>query len=116
VLLRGPEHWVEYHNPAYQQLFPGRRMRGCTIAEMQPDSVEQGFVALLDGVYNTGETFFGRELKLDIDQPDGTRKETYFNFTYQAYRENDQVTGVSVFAYDVTEQVLARQERAAQEQ
>lgn len=115
VLLSGPEHRVEYHNQAYQALFPGRQMRGRTIADIQPDAAEQGFVALLDGVYQTGETFFGRELQLDIDQPDGTRKETYFNFTYQAYRENDQVTGVSVFAYDVTEQVRARQEREAQQ-
>ncbi len=115
VLLQGPEHRVEYHNEAYQQLFPGRQMKGRTIAEIQPDAAEQGFVALLDGVYQTGETYFGRELQLDIDQPDGTRKETYFNFTYQAYRENGQISGVSVFAYDVTGQVLARREREAQQ-
>jgi PAS domain S-box-containing protein len=116
VLLRGPEHRVEYHNEAYQQLFPGRQMRGRTIAEIQPDAAEQGFVALLDGVYQTGETFVGRELQLDIEQPDGGRKENYFNFTYQAYRDNGQIAGVSVFAYDVTEQVRARQQREAQQQ
>ncbi|WP_139361966.1 PAS domain-containing protein [Hymenobacter sp. CRA2] len=115
VLLRGPEHRVEYHNEAYQQLFPGRRMRGRTIAEIQPDAAQQGFLALLDRVYQTGETFVGRELPLAINQPDGQRRETYFNFTYQPYRENGQVTGISVFAYDVTEQVLTRQAREAQQ-
>ncbi len=108
VLLRGPGHRVEYHNEAYQQLFPGRQMRGRTIAEIQPDTTKNGFVASLDGVYHTGETYFGREVQLNIDQPDGTHREIYFNFTYQACRENDQITGVSVFGYDVTEQVLAR--------
>ncbi|WP_426061488.1 PAS domain-containing protein [Hymenobacter sp. B1770] len=116
VLLRGPEHVVEYHNQAYQELFPGRHMRGLTIAQIQPDAAEQGFVALLDGVYRTGETFVGREVQLDIEQPAGGRKETYFNFTYQAYREAGQIAGVSVFAYDVTEQVQARQQREAQRQ
>ncbi|UOG72855.1 PAS domain-containing sensor histidine kinase [Hymenobacter tibetensis] len=112
VLLRGPEHRVEYHNEAYQQLFPNREMRGRTIAEIQPDALAQGFVALLDNVYQTGETFYGNELQLVIDQP-GNRppKVNYFNFTYQAYRENGQIVGISVFAYEVGEQVLARQQR-----
>ncbi|WP_180754331.1 PAS domain-containing protein [Hymenobacter sp. DG01] len=116
VLLRGPEHRIEYYNQAYQNLFPDRQMRGRTISEVQPDAAEQGFLALLDGVYQTGETFFGRELPLDINQPDGTRKTAYFDFTYQAYRVGGRIAGIDVFASDVTEQVLARQEREAQRQ
>ncbi|WP_375436541.1 PAS domain-containing protein [uncultured Hymenobacter sp.] len=116
ALLRGPEHQVQYHNPAYQQLFPGRNMRGLTIAEIQPDALAQGFVALLDNVYQTGETFYGNEVLLIIDQPGGRpAKDSYFNFNYQAYRENGLIVGVSVFAYDVTEQVWARQQREAQQ-
>ncbi|MDF7811746.1 PAS domain-containing protein [Hymenobacter sp. YC55] len=112
VLLRGPHHRVEYYNEAYQQLFPGRQMRGRTIAEIQPDALAQGFVALLDKVYDTGETFYGNELRLVIDQPGGLPpKVNYFNFTYQAYRENGQIVGISVFAYEVGEQVRARQQR-----
>jgi PAS domain S-box-containing protein len=112
VLLRGPQHRVEYHNEAYQQLFPGREMHGRTVAEIQPDALAQGFVALLDRVYNTGETFYGNELQLVIDQPgDLPPKANYFNFTYQAYRENGEIVGISVFAYEVGEQVRARQQR-----
>ena len=111
VLLRGPEHRVEYYNQSYQRLFPGRDMLGRTIAEIQPDALAQGFVALLDKVYQTGETFYGNELLLAIEQPEGQPpKPTYFNFTYQPYRENGRIEGVSVFAYDVSEQVLTRQE------
>jgi PAS domain S-box-containing protein len=40
---------------------------------------------------------------------------TYLNFSYQAYREQGQITGISVFAYDVTEQVLANQARETQQ-
>lgn len=112
VLLRGPHHRVEYYNEAYQQLFPGRQMRGRTIAEIQPDALAQGFVALLDKVYDTGETFYGNELRLVIDQPGGLPpRVNYFNFTYQAYHENGQIVGISVFAYEVGEQVRARQQR-----
>jgi PAS domain S-box-containing protein len=116
-LLRGPEHRFEYLNPAYQALFPGRLMRGRTVVEVQPEVIEQGFVALLDHVYQTGETYYGNELPLRVEQGDGSPpKITYFNFTYQAYHEDGQPAGISVFAFDVTEQVLARQQRAAQQQ
>ncbi len=116
-LLRGPDHRIAYHNQAYQRLFPGRQMRGRTVAEVQPDAVAQGFVALLDTVYQTGEMYVGNELPLAIEQPDGRPPQTtYFNFTYQAYQENGQTVGISFFAYDVTEQVLARRQRAAQQQ
>ena len=114
AFLRGPEHRLAYFNPAYQRLFSERQLRGRTIAETRPEAVAQGFVALLDQVYETGETFFGNELPLSITSPDGASAAViYFNFTYQAYQENGQIVGLSVFAYDVTEQVLARQQRAA---
>jgi PAS domain S-box-containing protein len=116
ALLRGPEHRVEYYNLAYQQLFPGRQMRGQTVAEIQPEALEQGFVALLDQVYQTGETFFGNELLLTIEQEPGTTpKDMYFNFTYQVYREQEEIVGISIFAYDVTDQVLSRGEAARQQ-
>jgi signal transduction histidine kinase len=110
-LLRGPEHRMEYINPAFQGLFPGRLLLGRTIAEAQPEAAAQGFVALLDHVYQTGETYVGTELPLAIEQPDGQPAQTkYFNFTYQPYRENGTIVGISVFTYDVTAQVLARRE------
>lgn len=115
-LLRGPEHRIEYYNPAYQQLLQGRQLRGRTIADVQPEAEEQGFITLLDQVYQTGETFYGNELPLEVVNPEGEPNRTvYLNFTYQAYQENGHTVGISVFAYDVTEQVLARQQRAAQQ-
>jgi signal transduction histidine kinase len=116
LLLRQLGHVIEYFNPAYGRLFPGRQLRGLTIAEAQPEAVEQGFLALLDQVFQTGETYVGNELPLSVVQPDGqVLPPRYFNFTYQAYREQGQVAGVSVFAFDATEQVLARQQREAQQ-
>ncbi|TPG63795.1 sensor histidine kinase [Hymenobacter nivis] len=53
-------------------------------------------------------------MPLLIAQPEGPPKQMYFTFTYQAYRENGEIVGISTFAYDVAPQVLARQEREAQ--
>jgi signal transduction histidine kinase len=117
ALLRAPGHRYEYVNPTYQAFFPGRQLVGLDLAVAAPELVEQGFKAILDQVYQTGETFFGTELPFAPPAPAGQPLRTqYFNFTYQAYREAGEIAGVSILAYDVTEQVLARQERAAQQQ
>ncbi|MCR5890415.1 PAS domain-containing protein [Hymenobacter sp. J193] len=117
ALLRAPGHRFEYVNPAYQALFPGQQLVGLDLAVAVPAAQEQGFVALLDRVYQTGETFFGADLPFTAAATDERPAQTtYFNFTYQAYREAGDIAGVSIFAFDVTEQVLARQEREAQQQ
>lgn len=114
---RGPEHRYEYVNAAYQQFFPDRQLLGRTVAEALPETVDAGLVDLLDAVYRTGEIYFGHELPLLLVQPEGLPpKQMYFTFTYQAYRENGEIVGISTFAYNVAEQVLARHEREAQQQ
>jgi PAS domain S-box-containing protein len=110
-IQRGPEHRYEYFNAAYQAFFPGRQLLGKSVAEALPEAVESGVLPLLDHVYQTGETYFGNELPVTVTQPDGSTRQLYFNFTYQAYRENGEIVGISTFAYDVAEQVLARQQR-----
>jgi len=117
ALLRGPEHRFEYVNTAYQQLFPERQLTGKSVAEALPETEEAGFLAELDRVYRTGDTFFGQELPMRLEPADGRPvQQVYYTFTYQAYRENDQIAGISIFAFDVTEQVLARAQREAERQ
>jgi PAS domain S-box-containing protein len=113
-LLRGPEHRVAYCNLAYQQLMGGRPIQGTPVAEVQPKAAAQGFIKLLDHVYQTGETYYGTEVPLEVatSAAEPTKK-LYINFTYQAYREDNEIVGISVFATDVTAQVLARQQTAA---
>ncbi|MCC2548599.1 PAS domain-containing sensor histidine kinase [Hymenobacter sp. BT175] len=117
ALLRGPEHRFEYVNAAYQQLFPERQLTGKSVAEALPETREAGFLTILDRVYQTGETFFGQELPMRVLPGDGRPvQQVYYTFTYQAYRENDQIAGISIFAFEVTEQVQARQQREAERQ
>ena len=115
-IQRGPGHRYEYLNPAYQQLFPDRQFLGRPMAEALPETVGGGFVALLDEVYRTGTTYFGHELPLTLAAgAGGAAREMYFTFTYQAYYEEGTIAGISTFAYDVSEQVRARQQQQAQQ-
>ncbi len=117
AILRGPEHRLDYFNPAYGQLFPQGLAAGRTIAELQPEAVAHGFVALLDRVFETGETHFGYEHRLPIRQPGGRpAREAYFDFSYQVFAENGRPAGISVFANEVTERVHARLQHEAQQQ
>jgi PAS domain S-box-containing protein len=110
AIVRGERYEYEFVNPRYQELFPDRSLLGRTVADAVPEAVEQGFIVLLDHVYQTGEAYVGTEVLLQVYQQAAGRKEdVYLNFTYQAFRENGQIVGISCFAFDVTELVLARQ-------
>ena len=117
LLLRAPGHHIDYVNPAYQRLFPDRQLIGLDLAVALPELRTHGFIALMDRVYQTGETYHGVEVPFEVPAHHAEpARLAYFTFTYQAYRENGQIAGISVFASEVTEQVLARQEREAQQE
>jgi signal transduction histidine kinase len=117
ALLRGPEHFFHYRNPAFQALFPGRPLVGRLYGEAMPEIVAAGLMPALDRVYATGEPFYGTALPVVTTPSDGAAPHLrYYDFSYHSYREEGQPAGVSIFAYDVTEQVWARQQREAQQQ
>ena len=110
AIARGPEHRYEFVNPAYQQLFPHRQLVGHTVADVLPEIKDQGIIDLLDNVYRTGETFYGSELKMQLERDAcGTLRDSYFNFVYQHFCESGQPAGIMVFAFEVTNLVEARQ-------
>lgn len=109
--LEGNEHRYNLVNDKYQQLFPNRQLVGRTVAEAVPEVVEQGFVKILDKVFETGEEYVANEIAVMLDRNDtGTLQEEYLTFIYQpVYDENEQITGILVFGYEVNEQVNYRQ-------
>ncbi|MGI4874294.1 MAG: PAS domain-containing protein [Janthinobacterium lividum] len=116
-IQRGPAHRFEYVNAAYQEFFPDRQLLGRPVVEALPEIGPAGLLPLLDGVYQTGETYFGHEIPLRLAQADDSpNRQRYFTFTYQAYREAGEIVGISTFAYEVTGQVLARQQGEAHQQ
>ncbi|WP_426062303.1 PAS domain-containing protein, partial [Hymenobacter sp. B1770] len=110
-LLRGPELRFEYVNDSYQRFYPEKELLGRPLAEALPNVDEQGFIALLQQVYATGQPYHGQEMPLVDAGPLGPRTR-YFDFTYQAYREYGIVAGVAVCAFDVSEQVRVREQVA----
>ncbi|MDB5202987.1 MAG: sensor signal transduction histidine kinase [Ferruginibacter sp.] len=111
-MLKGPDHVFVMANPLYTQLTGKQNLIGRTVAEALPEVVEQGFVAMLDGVYHTGEPFIGEELLVKIDtKGDGEFTDFYISFIYQAYRNTTgEIEGVFFFINNVTEQILSRKE------
>ena len=108
--FREPQHIYDLVNPSYQKLFGNRKIQGKPIMEALPELEGQGFDKLLDNVYNTGEIFVGKEILIWLANDEGLAPaERYFNFSYQPiYNYNKIITGVLVFGYEVTEQVLAK--------
>ena len=110
-ILRGPEHRYEFANQRFQEFVGGQDVVGRTVAEVFPEVVSQGIVALLDGVLATGEPVVSTEQLVQVAAPDGSGalRGTYFNFTFQRFEENGAPVGITSYAYDVTELVHARQ-------
>jgi len=108
-ILKGPEHIFELANPLYQKYTGYRVLVGEKLLDALPELANQGFLELLDKVYSTGEPFIGTEMPLSLVNKKGKSEQRYINFNYQALKdEQGNTEGILVFAYDVTEQVIAR--------
>lgn len=108
--LRGPDHIFEYANPDYLKLIGMRPLVGKPVQEALPEVVGQGFIDLLDQVFQSAKPFQGHAVPVDLisESHDITRR--YVDFTYQPLtNEDNQVTGIFVIGFDVTESVRANE-------
>jgi signal transduction histidine kinase len=90
----------------------GRRdVIGRNIREAVPEAAEQGFMELLDTVYQTGEPFVGRGMPIQLARGKSQALDLrYLDFVYQPRRDADgNVTGIIVLGIDVTESRRAEQ-------
>jgi PAS domain-containing protein len=112
ALMRGPDHVFEIANPAYRRLVAGRKLLGLPVAQALPEVVDQGFVALLDQVYRSGQAHVGKATRVMLQRtPEGEHEESVLDFVYQPVRDSSgQVDGVFVLVTDVTDR--ARAEKA----
>ena len=111
-IFEGPQHVFKLVNPPYQQLVGERPLLGMPIAEAMPELIGQPIIGWLDEVYRTGKSFYAHETLVQLDHNNtGNLGQNYYNFIYQATRDfKGDINGILVFAYEVTAQVLARQE------
>jgi PAS domain S-box-containing protein len=104
--LSGPDHIFTLANEAYRAVVGRSELIGKPVREALPEVVGQGFLNLLDGVYQSGEPFVGRSVSIHLrlnahDEPE----ERFLDFIYQPIFNHDgSVSGIFVQGHDVTEQ------------
>jgi PAS domain S-box-containing protein len=116
ALLRGPQHVFELANASYRELIGGRNPFNQPLRDALPEVVEQGFLALLDEVYRTGERYIGRRVAVTLQREEAL-EQVWVDFVYQpVYDTSGKVNGIFVQGTDVTHHVhteLALHEAAA---
>ena len=114
AILKGPDHVFEFANRQYLDLVAQRHVVGQRVRDALPELAGQGIFELLDGVYQTGEPFVGRSVRMMIRRRRDTPEETFFDFVYQPlFDDLRQVTGIAIVGFDVTELTTARREAEA---
>lgn len=113
-ILAGPGHTFLLANDAYRRLVGGRQLVGLTVAQALPEVVGQGFIDLLDSVYNSGEPYIGEQMPVMLRQSDEAEpRRRYVDFIYQPIQsEVGEVSGIFVQGHDVTEKVEAERLQA----
>jgi PAS domain S-box-containing protein len=112
AILNGPDHVFEFVNAAYARLFGGREFVGKSVREVFPDIEGQGVYELLDAVYTTGERFVAERMEVRLRSGPGTpHTPLILDFIYEPILdEDDNVTGIFVEGYDVTDRARAEEQ------
>ena len=114
VMLKGLSHVIELANPMTCALWDRSEadVLNKPLLDALPELRGQPFQASLDGVFRTGVPHIGKETPARLDRRgDGTFDTVYFNFVYAPLRGlDDEIEGVLVIAFDVTDEVTARNE------
>jgi len=110
AVLRGKTHVFDLANEAYLEVTGRRDILGKPVADALPEVVEQGFVAILDTVYETGEPFVAEGARIVLNRgPGGAGELHYLDFVYQPIQGPDgRPVGIFVQGHDVTGQRVAQ--------
>ncbi len=99
----------------------GQRARtGIPLGQLVPELEEQGLLALLDGVYRTGQPYLGRDARVMLGTGPAAQ-EAFFDFTCEPRLDaSGNVTGVRIIGVETTQvrhaQLLTAEHRALLEQ
>lgn len=105
AMLEGPDHVFVLANAAFLRIIglSAEEAIGRRVIDVLPEVRQQGFIDLLDGVFQTNQPYLGRGVTATLS---GT--EFILDFLYQPVAAADgTVTGVFVQVEDVTEQKRA---------
>lgn len=109
AVVREPHHIFELANDAFLELIGNREIIGRNLQDAIPELEDQGFVATLNSVYNSGEPYIGNAVPLRLRRaPEQPLEQRFVDFIYQPIRDyQGQVSGVFIQGNDVTEKVNA---------
>ncbi len=113
-VARGREHIFEMVNLPYHRLVGlGRELIGRSVAVAIPEATEQGFIAKLDAVFQTGEPFTAKYVRVMLETtPEEPLEEHFLDFAYLPLRDRDgTVSGILIHGIDLTERKRWEQER-----
>lgn len=106
ALLQGPDHVFTMQNALFKRPVNHRDVLNKPVRLALPETVGQGFVELLDKVYQ-GEPFVGNGLLFQVSRGEGEdlpMDNRYLDFVYQPLQEPDgSVSGIIVMGVDVTD-------------
>ncbi len=109
ALLSGPSHRIVLVNTAYKNLVGDRELLGRTVEEALPDAVEQGYLDLLNQVFQSGAAYRSTGAQFDV-RAAGERavNHRFVDFIYQPIKDSKgQVTGIFVEGSDTTDRTFA---------
>ncbi len=112
AMLAGPRHRIELTNAAYRKFVGNREVTGMTVAEAFPEAVAQGYLALLDRVYASGEPFRAEAARYRVEPVlGGPSEERIADFIFQPIADEfGRVTGIFVGGTDVTQRLRGEAE------
>jgi PAS domain S-box-containing protein len=112
AIMEGPDHVFTFANAAYTRLVGGREVVGRPLREALPEVEAQGFPAILDQVYASGERHGASQAPVRLQaSPDAAEEIRYLDFIYEPITdEAGKVSGIFVEGHDVTAVYEAQQE------
>lgn len=115
-ILYGEEFIITIANNAMLDILgKGKDIIGQPYFEIMPEFADQGYREIFSEVYHKGKVFNSIEVPINIMR-NGTLDLRYYNFMLQPQRdEKGVITGVGIFAAEVTTYALANQEIKASE-
>jgi PAS domain S-box-containing protein len=111
IVMRGPQHVVEFVNDAHRTVFNSHDWVGKPIRAAFPSIAGQGFFQQLDKVYATGETFQAHGAAVRYRRStQSAEEERYLDFIYAPWIDADgRITGIFCEGFDVTDARHAQQ-------
>src|ERR1700761_7221620 len=106
----GPSYIIELVNDLMLEYWGRKReeVLHLPLFEALPEARNQGFEAIIAGVYLTGEGYISTEIPVTLNRKGGPET-IYTKLVFPALRdEQGTITGVMGLAHEITELVLAR--------